>query len=377
MRILIIADNPTIQSSYGKISYNLAKELIKKNIEVAFIGLQYIGSPSYVKIENKYITMYMGANTLAFKRAFKDFTPEYLIHIRDLFAFCPSFFPHHYSFINDAHNYGIKVINWTPVQSDNLPQEFIDATFKEGDLTLVFTKWGIDQLILQGAPYNKIKHLPLGVDKEIYKPKNVNKSEYGFSDKPLIGTIGVADQYRKAYPILLKAIAEVRKKYDVELYIHSSMYGSFHLPHFIENLGLKGYVSFPSTYIKEWGVDEFQMSEIINCFDIYASPTLAEGWNLPAYESLACGIPPVVSDSPNHKEVLGEFGFFVKSYKTYPTPWSFEWIPDYKDMAFQIIKILEMKESEKKEYKEKAVKHVISWSEVAFQLINIIGETFV
>jgi glycosyltransferase involved in cell wall biosynthesis len=42
----------------------------------------------------------------------------------------------------------------------------------------------------------------------------------------------------------------------------------------------------------------------------FVSPSLAEGFGLPAVEAAACGAPAVLSDIPAHRETLGDEALF-------------------------------------------------------------------
>lgn len=46
-RILLLSDCPQMTTSYATIAYNTALELRKRGHDVAFVGMQHAGSPSW------------------------------------------------------------------------------------------------------------------------------------------------------------------------------------------------------------------------------------------------------------------------------------------------------------------------------------------
>lgn len=46
-------------------------------------------------------------------------------------------------------------------------------------------------------------------------------------------------------------------------------------------------------------------------FDVFAFPSLAEGFGVAVVEAMAAGVPPVVSDIPALRELVGEAGYYV------------------------------------------------------------------
>ncbi len=58
-------------------------------------------------------------------------------------------------------------------------------------------------------------------------------------------------------------------------------------------------------------VPDESMPEFYSMADVYASPSLLEGFGLPLAESLACGTPVVAANAGSVKEVVGPGGLFV------------------------------------------------------------------
>ena len=372
MKIAIMADLPVLSTGYGKIAYYFAKYLLRLGVDVVFFGLQHMGFPVYVKVDGKYVEMYSckGGAEPYLERCLREAKPDIVVHIRDAFAHTREFFPAPYHVKPVCQRYGVKSILWVPVQSEPLPKQYAQACVDESDLTLVPTEWGKEQLVWTGVPYNHLEVLPWGFDPEVYHPldSKPDKTEFGFSENSVaIGSIGVNDQARKNWAGLLLAFQKVKKEIpEAELFLMTGS-GAFHLPHFIEALGVKGSVILPKHYMKEWGIPEDKLVRFYRCLDIYVSLSAAEGFNLPLLEAAVCGTRVVASDHPNHREVLGSYGYFVKSYRIWPSTWSFDGAADPDDAASKIIEAVRSRDVRRFENLDR-----FRWDNIAKQFLKIL-----
>ncbi|MCR4405362.1 MAG: glycosyltransferase family 4 protein [Anaerolineae bacterium] len=74
----------------------------------------------------------------------------------------------------------------------------------------------------------------------------------------------------------------------------------------VEGLGLQGEVSFPSFVADE------DLPAIYNLAEVFALPSLYEGFGLPPLEAMACGTPVVTSNTSSLPEVVGDAGLMVE-----------------------------------------------------------------
>jgi glycosyltransferase involved in cell wall biosynthesis len=84
----------------------------------------------------------------------------------------------------------------------------------------------------------------------------------------------------------------------------------------------------------EGSFDEHGIARILSSANAYVSASRGEGFNLPAAEAAACGIPVIVPDNTCHTEIFGPEAFLLKpdGVKTYPEG---DWISDwYKGQLF-------------------------------------------
>ena len=369
-RVILISDSATMNTGYGVATFGLAKYLRRLGHDIAFVGMQHGGAPVYVKLDSEYVPMYEGNNLFSIERAFVDWKPDVGVHTRDAFAHIPKFFPNPYSF--NGMQGRPKIALWVPVQAPNYPPEYAAACVNECDFAVAFTEWGKDELQFQGVPFNRIDYAHLGVDTEVIHPRDdlahdALKQAFGFSgDKPLLGSIGINDQPRKGWPILLEAAGKL--KVDLELYLHTPPEGHYALPYHEAHYGLKGKVTYPQKLSKSWGPKPETMAELLCALDVYANASIEEGFNLPLIEAAASGTPVVCTDMPVHREILGNFGNYVKSTLSYPTGWGFGWLADPDEMAKVLSDVLSILPEWRKEARDAQVKWMVeryAWPVIA------------
>jgi len=113
---------------------------------------------------------------------------------------------------------------------------------------------------------------------------------------------------RKNIITLIKAFHKLKRKYSVEHKLliagssgwkYSGIFGT------VRELGLENDIIFTG-YIP----DE-ELPEIYNLADVFAFPSLYEGFGLPPLEAMACGCPVVTSNTSSLPEVVGDAGIMV------------------------------------------------------------------
>ena len=74
----------------------------------------------------------------------------------------------------------------------------------------------------------------------------------------------------------------------------------------VERLGLGGKVAFPGFIADE------DLPALYNLAELFAFPSLYEGFGLPPLEAMACGTPVITSNASSLPEVVGEAGIMVE-----------------------------------------------------------------
>jgi glycosyltransferase involved in cell wall biosynthesis len=141
---------------------------------------------------------------------------------------------------------------------------------------------------------------PLGVDQKVFRPR-----PFAERHSERLVTTASADTPLKGLPILLEAYAGLLGLWPgLELVVVGRLREG-RTTEMLERLGLKGRVRF----VHDLGRDE--MATLFAQATICVTPSLYEGFGLPAAEAMACGAPVVVTDGGALPEVVGDAGVVV------------------------------------------------------------------
>ena len=113
---------------------------------------------------------------------------------------------------------------------------------------------------------------------------------------------------KKNIPKLLEAYHELRRNTDVQtaLVIAGGRgWGCAEIDRTVERLGLADRTVFPGF------VDEQDLPVLYSLADVFAFPSLYEGFGLPPLEAMACGTPVVTSNRGSLPEVVGDAAVIV------------------------------------------------------------------
>lgn len=140
-----------------------------------------------------------------------------------------------------------------------------------------------------------------GIDTETFRPlADVAK-------KPMrLMTTASADQPLKGLRYLLEAMARLKPEYpDLELLVVGKLKSGGATERRLRRLQLENSVKFVS------GISTEKLVEYYNQAAIAVSPSLYEGFGLPAGEAMACGCAVISSDGGALPEVVGQAGLVV------------------------------------------------------------------
>jgi glycosyltransferase involved in cell wall biosynthesis len=141
---------------------------------------------------------------------------------------------------------------------------------------------------------------PLGVDQEVFYPR-----PFGERLTQRLVTTASADTPLKGLPVLLEAYARLVTLWpELELVVVGRLREG-RTAEMLERLDLKARVRF----VHDLSRDE--MAELFGRATICVTPSLYEGFGLPAAEAMACGAPVVVTDGGALPEVVGDAGVVV------------------------------------------------------------------
>lgn len=152
-----------------------------------------------------------------------------------------------------------------------------------------------------GRPQKNISLIHNGIDTDTFSPRpQITRNPYR------IMTTASADQPLKGLRYLLEALATLRKTYpSLELLVVGKLNPAGQTQQLLETLSLSSAVTFIS------GISTEQLVEYYAQASIAVSPSLYEGFGLPAGEAMACGVPVISSDGGALPEVVGDAGIIV------------------------------------------------------------------
>jgi len=276
-------------------------------------------SASEEQAYNSHVTNQWG--NWRFEEVLLDFQPDIVFDIRDWWMF---------EFVERSPLR--PMFHWAIMPTiDSAPQrEQWLGTYLNADSVCAYSEFGRDCMIRETN--GKVKFCgiaPPAADYNVWKPAPNKKELREFmgleSDITIVGTV-MRNQKRKLYPELISAFKGFLEQYPelgkkTFLYCHTAFPDvGWDMPRLVRESGIGhkilftyhcqncGYV-FPSFFqdaqqscprckklaakmpTSDSGIDNKQLSDVVNCFDIYVQYSICEGFGMPQVEAAACGIP--------------------------------------------------------------------------------------
>jgi len=223
-----------------------------------------------------------------------DFKPDVNIILQEM---------NHYYFYDEYKGYKIA---YNVYESTRYPEYFFKKLI-EFDEIWVPTQWQHDSIIEQGAPQEKIKIVPEGVDIETFKPIKPTKKEHKFR----FLLFGRWD-YRKSTTEIIRTFGETFKdNSDVQLIASvENPYPSD------ETRSTDDRIKKYNTYYDNVNYLKFPTREkyikYLQEGSVFVSCSRSEGWNLPLIEAMSCGTPAIYSDYGGQLQFAENKGIPVK-----------------------------------------------------------------
>jgi glycosyltransferase involved in cell wall biosynthesis len=197
------------------------------------------------------------------------------------------------------------------------------------DRVLAYSKWAQEILHRSSPKLESAEQLPHGIDGSVFTPRNRAAARHGFGgrvhaftpkgkpfsvpDDVLMIGIVATNNPRKDYGLGVAAAAEVARDRKVLLWIHTDVVdkdNAWSIPYLLNDFGLNKPNAVVLTSTRQNYSDEL-MSWLYSACDVTLGIGASEGFGLPLFESLACGVPCVHGNNggaPEHmpKEFLVE-----------------------------------------------------------------------
>lgn len=165
------------------------------------------------------------------------------------------------------------------------------------------SNWAYDGFIASGADAERTSVVPLGFEPKLFHPpsaterSNARASRQIADDEFVFLTVGSMTGNKQPV-MLLKAFASVvRQNPRAKLMLKGAddLYGSYELfkAALASLIGPDMAAVFPRVQYVGKSLSFAEMAELYHSADCYVTPYSAEGFNLPALESAACGLPVI------------------------------------------------------------------------------------
>lgn len=297
-----------LTTGYGKLGKYLFDGL-KKDYEVFYFGLQYIG------LQNKNVlpigNQIYGSDVLA------TYILENKIDI--LITFVDMFDPN-FAYINDVvRDTKVKWIQNITINTSPISRMLLENS-RASTLLVSPSKFGSEELEKKQIKSKTIYH---GVNTKIFKPKKSKPKD--IEGKFVFLGVGVNKYNQKNWIDLFRAYKVFMEKYDIKnsillLVTEAISPDGIELEKIAMELGIGNSVSFINV-VRNIGLNEKSMAKVYNLSDCYVSSSLGESFGLPLIESMACGLPCVVTGFSALKEHIenSNGGLSVENRAMFPT----------------------------------------------------------
>jgi glycosyltransferase involved in cell wall biosynthesis len=292
-KIIYVSDSPTLPTGYGRVSKELTTAIHNAGHDITVLGwgfLQGMNNPFPFNIVPCDVRREQhGEDALA--KLIRDKQPDIVMTLGD--PWMTQWFPYM------EERRAVAWISYFPIDGTPIPREWHDW-IRNADVPVVFSKFAHDLVanVIGKSPV----YIPHGVNTNTFKPLN-NKKELrskilGRDDDLFVVGCVARNQPRKNLPALIKAFAKfAENKDDVALYLHTQIRDvGWNIDELIDRYDLT-YKSYSTNGMRALqGIPDEQLNEVYNIFDVFALPTMAEGFGLPILEAHSAGLPVLVTD---------------------------------------------------------------------------------
>lgn len=342
-RILWIGDGGC-NTGFGRVTHAIGDRLVDKGHEVHVLAANHRGDPYDTKVElwpasvNDPKDVYGQGRIL---ELLAKLNPDVVIMLNDLQVLRRIIFNNPQDPEKLLLNH-FPIIGYVPVDGHNLPVTW-NAVIESINV-VAMSKFGQEampssQLVYHGVDTDQFwpvsaKRPITKSDGTVLKTKADAKRALGIDpDAFVIGRVD-ANQGRKDYAALWKAIVPVMKKYsDVVAYFHckpSEQRSGTNLAALLSRSPqTMARFRFPPSAQPAGGASQQDLNAVYNAFDIFVSTSRGEGFGLTLAESLACGVPVIAQDCSAIPEVVGPGGELIPPQREITVPFGHDqWLAD-------------------------------------------------
>lgn len=289
----------------------------------------------------------------------------------------------------------VRTLGLTMSEVSGIPEYWVKYCNKVNTL-LIPSSFNLTTFADSGVIKEKLRLTPLGVNQELYSPIGDKFPLKKAKDTFIFLSVGEWNP-RKGFDILLRAyVKEFKNNEDVLLVIRSHRNGSDYDPtgqkimKEIESIIEQGKIKdHPPILLLPQTLPAQVMPSLYRACHCFVQPTRGEGWNMPVYEALACGIPVITTRWSAHLDYLTDENSYLINVKEFePVPLfhnpldkiynGFCWaLPDIEHLQYLMRCIFENYDKAQKKAQQGLllVKNNLSWHKCANRIHNYILET--
>jgi glycosyltransferase involved in cell wall biosynthesis len=295
--LLLVSHNPLLTTGYARVTSTLARAFVAAGHRVTVLGLGYQGEAH--REPYRVLPWESTESAGELEAAVDGDRPGLVLTIGDpwMFEWLPAL----------PARRRVKWLAYFPVDGRPLPAAWAEWC-RAPDDAVVFCDFsrGVVSEATGRSPYV----IPHGVDTGTFRPldKGWAKARVGVDGRFVVGTVA-ANQQRKNLPALIRAFAEFAEgKDDAILYLHTQIApgGYWEVDELVRRFGVEPKTRATLNLDPRRGVPDETLATVYNSFDVFALPTMAEGFGLPILESQACGVPALVTDFSACPELVPE-----------------------------------------------------------------------
>lgn len=209
--------------------------------------------------------------------------------------------------------WGVRASNVDLSQYDSLSRLVFRAecsVSRFADLIICNSRAGLEYAAAHGFPRQKMIAIPNGIDVEHFRPDATSRfavrAEWSVTrDKTLIGLVGRLDPMKDHATFFEAAAMLAARRPDLRFVC----VGDGSEPYKSELRRVASGLGLDSKLI--WAGDRRDMPAVYNALDVCVSASCTEGFSNTIAESMACGIPCVVTDVGDSALVVGHKGEIV------------------------------------------------------------------
>lgn len=317
-RILLYGDAYLDTSGFAKELKDLIPEFLKAGHEVRQVALRYNGLSPYKPLIHLYPTRISGVkdhwSAEILEYAIKDFQPDIVFTLQDYFAL-PFLVP----VLSKPTKKPFYWVHWGLADGEPIVEGVLEASgwVHHHIFHSQFAKTALEKGLKKFNPQTDFSSNEIifpAIDLNTFYPldKETIKKELKL-DKRFIILFLARNQFRKNIPCLLEAVKKLSKTItNIQLLIQSISTvtadlrpDGYNLSAIVKNLDMEQYVAEVKGTTGQ-AMSQKILNKLYNASDIFALPTMGEGFGLIFQEAMATSLPCISTNYSAVPEVLGD-----------------------------------------------------------------------